>query len=65
MKTVTLPSGDKVPFQDQGTWTMGERHRQQAAEIVSLRGGDLSAADPAALDGAFPRPGMRRQLELL
>jgi diketogulonate reductase-like aldo/keto reductase len=37
MKTVTLPSGEKVPTLGQGTWMMAERRDRRAAEIAALR----------------------------
>lgn len=39
MKTVTLPNGEEVSALGQGTWMMGERHGQRAAEIAALRAG--------------------------
>jgi diketogulonate reductase-like aldo/keto reductase len=39
MKTVTLPSGEKVPALGQGTWMMGERPDRRANEIAALRAG--------------------------
>lgn len=39
MKTVTLPDGEKVPALGQGTWMMGERRDQRAAETAALRAG--------------------------
>jgi diketogulonate reductase-like aldo/keto reductase len=37
MKTVELPSGEKVPAFGQGTWGMGEKHAARAEEIATLR----------------------------
>ena len=39
MKTVTLPSGEKVPALGQGTWMMGERRERRSSEIAALRAG--------------------------
>ncbi|AXK40655.1 aldo/keto reductase [Crenobacter cavernae] len=39
MKTVTLPSGVKVPALGQGTWFMGEQRSRRADEIAALRHG--------------------------
>ena len=39
MKTVLLPDGERVPALGQGTWTMGERPDERAAEIAALRAG--------------------------
>lgn len=42
MKTVTLPSGERVPALGMGTWMMGEDAARQAGEIDALhRGIDL------------------------
>ena len=37
MRTVTLPSGESVPALGQGTWFMGERSSDRAAEAKALR----------------------------
>jgi diketogulonate reductase-like aldo/keto reductase len=37
--TVTLPDGERIPKLGQGTWEMGERTPQRAAEIAALREG--------------------------
>jgi diketogulonate reductase-like aldo/keto reductase len=37
MKTVTLPSGNKVPALGLGTWRMGESGRRRPAEAAALR----------------------------
>ena len=37
MKTLTLPSGKKIPLLGQGTWRMGEKVSQKQAEIDALR----------------------------
>lgn len=39
MKTVTLPSGEKLPALGQGTWMMGERRERRSSEIAALRAG--------------------------
>lgn len=44
MKTVTLPSGERVPAFGQGTWRLGENPATRAEEIATLRLGlDLGA----------------------
>lgn len=44
MKTVPLPSGERVPAFGQGTWHLGERPATRAEEIATLRLGlDLGA----------------------
>ena len=44
MKTVSLPSGEKVPAFGLGTWMMGEKRDRRADEIATLRLGlDLCA----------------------
>jgi diketogulonate reductase-like aldo/keto reductase len=37
MRTVTLQSGDKVPVLGLGTWRMGERKSERAAEVAAIR----------------------------
>ena len=37
MQHVTLKSGDKVPVLGLGTWRMGERKSERAAEAAALR----------------------------
>ncbi len=37
MRTVTLKSGDKVPVLGLGTWRMGERKSERAAEVAAIR----------------------------
>ena len=37
MQTVTLKSGDKVPVLGLGTWRMGERRSERAAEVAAIR----------------------------
>ena len=37
MKQVTLKSGDKVPVLGLGTWRMGERRLERAAEVAAIR----------------------------
>lgn len=39
MRHVTLPDGETVPALGQGTWYMGERPDQRAAEVTALRHG--------------------------
>ena len=44
MKTVALPSGERVPAYGQGTWFMGDARATRAEEIATLRLGlDLGA----------------------
>ena len=44
MRSVTLKSGDKVPVLGLGTWRMGERKPERAAEVAAIRLGlDLGA----------------------
>lgn len=45
MKTVALPSGERVPAFGMGTWMMGQNNSDRAAEIAALRLGlDLGAS---------------------
>ena len=37
MRTVTLKSGDEVPVLGLGTWRMGERRSERAAEVAAIR----------------------------
>ncbi|HET6647451.1 MAG TPA: aldo/keto reductase [Pyrinomonadaceae bacterium] len=37
MKTVRLPSGQRVPALGQGTWSMGDKKRERAHELAALR----------------------------
>lgn len=37
MKTVALPSGERVPALGQGTWNMGEKKDARAEELATLR----------------------------
>jgi diketogulonate reductase-like aldo/keto reductase len=37
MRSVTLKSGDKVPVLGLGTWRMGERRSERAAEVAAIR----------------------------
>jgi aldehyde reductase len=37
MKTVALPTGERVPALGQGTWYMGENKAGRAEEIATLR----------------------------
>lgn len=39
MKTVRLPSGERVPAYGQGTWLIGEKRTRRAEEIATLRHG--------------------------
>jgi diketogulonate reductase-like aldo/keto reductase len=54
MKTVTLPSGERVPGLGQGTWNMGDRAETRAEEIAALRLGldqGLTLIDTAEMYG--------------
>jgi aldehyde reductase len=54
MKTVTLPSGERVPALGQGTWNMGDSRAARAEEIASLRLGidlGLTLIDTAEMYG--------------
>ena len=54
MKTVTLPSGERVPALGQGTWFMGEDRAARAEEIATLRLGldlGLTLIDTAEMYG--------------
>src|SRR4051812_41095703 len=44
MKTVALPSGERVPALGMGTWRMGEKRGTRAEEIATLRLGLDSGA---------------------
>jgi diketogulonate reductase-like aldo/keto reductase len=37
MKTVRLPSGERVPALGQGTWNMGDKKRERAHELAAIR----------------------------
>jgi diketogulonate reductase-like aldo/keto reductase len=37
MRTITLKSGDQVPVLGVGTWRMGERKSERAAEVAAIR----------------------------
>jgi diketogulonate reductase-like aldo/keto reductase len=37
MRTITLKSGDKVPVLGVGTWRMGERKPERAAEVAAIK----------------------------
>ena len=39
MKTVVLPTGEKLPALGQGSWMMGERRANRPSEIAALRSG--------------------------
>ncbi|RYF40365.1 MAG: aldo/keto reductase [Comamonadaceae bacterium] len=54
MKTVQLPSGERVPALGQGTWNMGEDAGRRRQEIAALRAGldlGLSLIDTAEMYG--------------
>jgi diketogulonate reductase-like aldo/keto reductase len=54
MRTVALPSGERVPALGQGTWKMGERAGERAAEVAALRLGldlGLTLLDTAEMYG--------------
>lgn len=54
MRTVTLKSGDKVPVLGLGTWHMGERRSERAAEVAAIRLGldlGLTLIDTAEMYG--------------
>ena len=55
MKTVALPSGERVPALGQGTWNMGDRKELRAAELAALRLGldnGLTLVDTAEMYGS-------------
>jgi len=54
MKTVALPSGERVPALGQGTWNMGDRPAVRAEELAALRMGldnGLTLIDTAEMYG--------------
>jgi len=54
MKTVELPSGDKVPALGQGTWNIGDSRASRSEEIAALRLGmdlGLTLIDTAEMYG--------------
>jgi len=54
MKTVRLPSGERVPALGQGTWNVGDRKKDRQEEIAALRLGvdlGLSLIDTAEMYG--------------
>src|SRR5688572_22210704 len=54
MRTVPLPSGERVPAFGQGTWRMGENRATRAEEIATLRLGldrGLTLIDTAEMYG--------------
>jgi diketogulonate reductase-like aldo/keto reductase len=54
MKTVILPSGEKVPALGQGTWNMGDKRSTRAEEIAALQLGldlGLTLIDTAEMYG--------------
>ncbi len=55
MKTILLPSGERVPALGQGTWNMGDQHATRAEEIAALRMGidhGLTLIDTAEMYGS-------------
>jgi len=55
MKTIRLPSGDKVHALGQGTWNMGDHARARAEELAALRLGldlGLTLIDTAEMYGS-------------
>ena len=54
MRTVTLPSGDRVSAFGMGTWNLGDRQASRAEEIATLRLGldsGLTLIDTAEMYG--------------
>ena len=54
MKTVTLPSGEKIPALGQGTWNIGDARESRAEEIATLQLGidlGLTLIDTAEMYG--------------
>ena len=54
MKTIALPSGERVPALGQGTWNMGDRAATRAEELIALRMGldhGLTLIDTAEMYG--------------
>ncbi|MDX6749155.1 aldo/keto reductase [Geminicoccaceae bacterium 1502E] len=54
MRTLSLPSGEKIPALGQGTWFMGEQSSQRAVEVKALRHGldlGLTLIDTAEMYG--------------
>ena len=55
MKTVSLPTGERVPALGQGTWNMGDDRAARAEEIAALRHGldlGLTLIDTAEMYGS-------------
>ena len=55
MKTILLPSGERVPALGQGTWNMGDHEATRAGEIAALRMGldhGLTLIDTAEMYGS-------------
>jgi len=55
MRTVALPSGERVPVLGQGTWHMGEDRNRRAAEIAALKLGidlGMTLIDTAEMYGS-------------
>jgi diketogulonate reductase-like aldo/keto reductase len=54
MRTITLPSGEKIPVLGLGTWQMGEARSEAAAELAALKLGldlGLNLIDTAEMYG--------------
>jgi len=54
MRTVTLKTGERVPVLGLGTWHMGERRSERAAEVRAIKLGlelGLSLIDTAEMYG--------------
>lgn len=54
LPSVALPDGERIPKLGQGTWEMGERRAQRAAEIAALRAGielGMTLVDTAEMYG--------------
>lgn len=54
MKYVALPGGEHVPALGQGTWHMGDKHREREREIAAVRAGidaGLTLIDTAEMYG--------------
>lgn len=54
MKTLSLPSGNAIPVLGQGTWRMGERPSEHAAEVAALQLGlelEMTLIDTAEMYG--------------